>query len=169
MKGLQIKQARLDEFIIKKQNLHNQDLFLNKVIALDVELSEFMNNIESFKHWKINKGKPNILEECCDCLHFILSLANDFNHELSKPYSPPIKQITMQCADIKNVEINQLYACKKRILWKDLVECRNKLALDQILWMLVRELKYCSYEWEDLIKAYDEKYEINIQRQEEGY
>lgn len=169
MRGLQIKQSHLDEFIIEKQNLQNQDLFLEKVISLDVESGEFINNVESFKYWKIQKGKPNIVEECCDCLHFILSLANYFKHELSRPYSPPINIITMQCDGLKHDGINQLYACMKKIIWKDLVELKNPKALDQILWMLVRELKYCGYEWEDLIKAYDEKYEINIKRQEEGY
>lgn len=169
MRGLQIKQAHLDEFIIKKHNLQYQDLYLEKVISLDVESGEFINNVESFKYWKIQKGKPNIVEECCDCLHFILSLANYFKHELSRPFSPPINDAVIDLEGIRHSSINQLYACMKKIIWKDLVELKNPQALDQILWMLVRALKYCGYEWEDLIKAYDEKYEINIKRQEEGY
>lgn len=166
MEELQIKQLKLDEFIIKKHKLEKQDLFGNKVIALDVELSEFMNNIESFKHWKKNKGKPNVLEEGCDCLHFIFSLSNDLNYELNIPFSPNISNHTLNS---KNDCINQLYANAKRILWKDIAECKNSKGLDQILWILVRALKHCDYSWEELIKEYDKKYEINIQRQNEGY
>lgn len=166
IKELQMKQFELDQFIIKKQKLGKQDLFGNKVIALDVELSEFMNNIESFKHWKINKGKPNILEECCDCLHFILSLSNDFNYGLNIPFSPDISNHILES---KSTSINQLYVNAKQILWKDVAEDKNSKSLDQILWILVRSLKYCGYTWEDLIKEYDKKFEVNIQRQNEGY
>lgn len=166
MEKLQGKQSKLDCFILKKHNLNSEDLFLEKVISLDIELGECMNNIETFKYWKTKKGKDKILEEGCDCIHFIFSLANDLNYGLNMPFSPNISNHNLKS---KNTCINQLYASAKRVLWKDVAECRSGKALDQILWILVRALKHCDYTWEELIKEYDKKYEINIQRQNEGY
>lgn len=164
MKGLQLKQLELDKFIIKKHGLEGKNLFENKVIALDVELSEFMNNLETFKHWKINKGKPNALEEACDCLHFILSIANDIIHTLKLPV------VRMTKSELStDIKTNMQYVNIKKKLFMDVLGYEDGKALDIILNRLVKMLRYHGYTWEDLTKEYDRKYEINIQRQNEGY
>ena len=69
-------QRILDERIRENNGIDKEkSLELKKYIALKKEFIEFVNEIESFKFWKKNKGKENIVEEACDTLHFILSLA----------------------------------------------------------------------------------------------
>lgn len=165
MKILQQKQLDLDTFIIENNNLKGEDLFMNKVIALDVEVAEFMNNIESFKHWKKNKGKDNIIEEGIDCLHFILSLANDLNHKL-KVDIPQVKDfekgyIERQC--------NCEYTYIKGLIWLTLFVNRDAKALDLILESLLKILAFNKIHYVTFKNAYDTKYQINIDRQNEGY
>lgn len=165
MKILQQKQLDLDTFIVGNHNLKGEDLFLEKVIALDVEVAEFMNNIESFKYWKTKKGKDNIIEEGIDCLHFILSLANDFRHNL-KVDIPQVKDfenryIERQC----NLE----YSYMKRLIWIKLSINRNPNTLDEILESLLQILALNKIHYVTFKNAYDAKYQINIDRQNEGY
>lgn len=90
IKKLQDAQAKLDEFIRKKNNLadsNTQKSFVRTKIALLVEIGELANELETFKHWKKNKKSvaekgPTELAKACeeliDCLHFYLSWANSF-------------------------------------------------------------------------------------------
>lgn len=170
MKELQKKQLELDKFIYNKQGIPLSDLKLKeKVVALDVELSEFANEIEFFKYWKVNKGKgkDKIIEEACDCLHFILSIANTVKAELN--------YIDMY---IKGETLTDMYLCIKSFLFKDFLYCGyqyNEIdkeaeeVIDIIFNILIKMIKTVGFTYEDLIKEYDRKYEINIQRQKEGY
>ncbi|TCP32170.1 dimeric dUTPase (all-alpha-NTP-PPase superfamily) [Scopulibacillus darangshiensis] len=70
-------QKQLDDRIIQKHGLESQDLLPNLILSLQVEVGEFCNEWQGFKHWKVNpKPKLGLLEECVDCLHFILSIGN---------------------------------------------------------------------------------------------
>ena len=63
------------------------NLSIEKFLALKTELFELANEIESFKYWKKSKNKTNQLEEACDVLHFILSIAIDNDVELAQETS----------------------------------------------------------------------------------
>ena len=56
-----------------------------KLVLLDTEASEFMNELEDHKYYKKNKkqNKSNQLEEFCDCIHAIYSIANMLNINLN--------------------------------------------------------------------------------------
>ena len=57
-------QKGLDEYIRENNGIpSDQDLTKEKYLALKTEFFEFVNEIESFKFWKKNKGKDSILEE----------------------------------------------------------------------------------------------------------
>ena len=76
-------QRGLDEKIRENNNIpKEQNLNLEKFLAIKTEIFELANEIESFKFWKKNKGKSKQLEEACDVLHFALSLAIDNDVEL---------------------------------------------------------------------------------------
>ena len=161
MKELQKKQLELDKFIYESNNITDVgDIFYNKIIALDVELGEFINEVQSFKHWKKNKimDKNKTIEEACDCLHFVLSLANDMEVELK--YMEAMKM---------SRDINLLYRYIKATLWKEIYIEDDEKSLNKILSLLIGIIKELGFTYEDLIKEYDRKYEINIQRQKEGY
>lgn len=164
MKDLHNKQEELDLHIVKSNNLAGRNLFLNKVIACDVELGEFINTEESFKHWKKNKGKEGFLEEACDVFHFLLSLANDHNHTLN--------YVTNTMYDkqrwIKEQLICRQYAKAKKCLWAYYAE-KDAYLLNSVLRNVVIILNAYDYTFEDLIQEYYRKNEINHKRQVEGY
>ena len=64
------------------------NLSIEKFLALKTELFELANEIESFKYWKKNKNKTNQLEEACDVLHFVMSIAIDNDVELVEEKQP---------------------------------------------------------------------------------
>lgn len=161
MKELQKKQLELDKFIYESNNIIDTgDIFYDKITALDVELSEFINEVKSFKYWKKNKimDKNKTIEEACDCLHFILSLANDMEIELKYIEAMKIAK-----------DVNLLYRFIKATLWKDLYLDDESESINKIFSLLIGLIKELGFTYEDLIKEYDRKYEINIQRQKEGY
>ena len=161
MKGLQKKQLELDKFIYESNNIVDTgDIFYDKLTALDVELSEFINEVKSFKYWKKNKimDKNKTIEEACDCLHFMLSLANDMEVELKYIEAMKIAK-----------DVNLLYRFIKATLWKDLYLDDNSESINKIFSLLIGLIKELGFTYKDLTKEYDRKYEINIQRQKEGY
>ena len=161
------KQKSLDADIIEKHNLKAVNLFNNKVIALDVELGECFNEIESFKHWKKNKGKTNVLEEACDALHFILSLANDCKHKLAKPTDCFKSPLNQNWVDYFLID-RKIIAIKKN-LWTKFYVSKDPYILNIILRDLMTILNLLGYSWEDLKEAYYKKNKINFKRQEENY
>lgn len=162
MKELQMKQNRLDKFVCENNNIENPgDLVLNKITALDVEFGELANEIQFFKHWKKNKliDKAKVIEEACDCLHFILSLANDNDVNLQ-----------VMAYGTFTREIDTLYRYIKATLWKDIyLEDKWEEGLKRILMLLVAMIEELDFTYSDLLREYDRKYEINIKRQKEGY
>lgn len=165
LRELQDKQKRLDDFIIKKHDLEGQDLLQNKIIALDVELSEFANEVEFFKYWKENKGKGRELEEACDCLHFILSIANDLNCDLDE-------YVDFNYPCFLNESLNSMYLKIKdllisEVLWSNTYTSESGISM--ILENFISMIKELGFTFDDLVKEYNKKYEINIKRQEEGY
>lgn len=161
MKGLQKKQLELDKFIYESNNITDTgDIYYDKIVALDVELGEFINEVKTFKYWKKNKvmDSNKVIEEACDCLHFILSLANDMEIELK--YIEAMKMAK---------DVNLLYRFIKATLWKDIYLDDESGSMNKVLSLLIGIIKELGFTYEDLIKEYDRKYEINIQRQREGY
>ena len=82
-------QRKLDTRVKKENDIPaDANLNIEKFLALKTELFELANEIESFKYWKKNKNKTNQLEEACDVLHFILSIAIDNRVELVEEKNP---------------------------------------------------------------------------------
>ena len=166
LKDLQDKQLELDKFIYESNSISDiATLYDKKIIALDVELSEFINEVKSFKYWKKNKevDRNKVIEEACDCLHFILSLANDKELTLKR------NNVSKLLKDINDIDF--AYMCIKDVLWRNIcfeIQC-TAINLEAMLELLIYIIKQLDFTYEDLIKEYDRKYEINIQRQREGY
>src|SRR3989337_2540496 len=59
-------QKILDERIIKEKGLEGQDLLPNKILALQVELGELVNERRGFKHWSTDQ-KPRYERKCHAC------------------------------------------------------------------------------------------------------
>lgn len=162
MKELQKKQNKLDVFICESNGIKDVgEIEFEKLTALDVELSELANEIKFFKYWKKDKyiDRSKVIEEACDCFHFILSLAND-------------NEVNMQVMPYGTFtrDIGTLYRYIKATIWKDIYLDDNwECGLKRILMLLVAMIEELDFIYADLIREYNRKYEINIKRQKEGY
>ena len=159
-------QQELDVYIRENNDIpHEQNLNEEKYIALKTELFEMVNEIESFKYWKKNRGKDNVLEEACDMLHFILSLAIDNDADLS-PNTDDIKDL--EDMDLDQYELNELITYVDDII----VGCYfmpNWNGLSMVLTFLSVIISKCGFSVDDLFKAYIEKNKVNMERQANNY
>ena len=102
-----------EAILADKAPMTAEERFNKTLVALSVEIAEVANTVEHFKFWKDDKGKVDevrfwtedeveyydkviqesidfedahkltLIEECSDALHFILSLANQCNENIS--------------------------------------------------------------------------------------
>lgn len=163
IKEIRELQNELDTRIRKNNDIdQNTDLNLEKYIALKTELFEFVNEVESFKYWKKNKGKKHILEEACDTLHFIMSLAIDNNVEIE------LKEDVLKDFDVNKYDMNDLIGLTDAMMsdcyieqdWKD---------LEIVLMFLCVMLNKCGFDANDLYNSYISKNKVNHERQDNNY
>lgn len=141
----------------------DKDLTLEKFLALKTELYEFINELESFKYWKKNKGKDHILEEACDTLHFILSLAIDKEVDMNIE-EKEIKEL----GEVDKIETNELLAMSDFLISDCMID-NDWIALKPVLTIMLIVLKRVGFDKEDLYNAYIEKNKVNHQRQDNNY
>lgn len=156
-------QRDLDVIIRENNGIDDEtDLNEEKYLALKCELFEFANEIESFKFWKKNKGKDHILEEACDMLHFIFSLAIDNDVK--------IEQIE---EDVKDLDLNKYHTNEVIVLLDDMISRCYLIGewffLNTVLTFLAILLAKYEFTVDDLYNAYMEKNKVNIQRQADNY
>ena len=154
-------QTKLDERIKKEKGLENVDLSLEKHIATKTELFEFINEIEEFKWWKEHKGKPGIVKEACDTLHFVTSLAIDNGIEILSPDTP-------DNYNKDNYDLNGLCVTLDFMLNDMFIE-RNYAGLSHFVTLMCIVLDLCGFNANDLYNAYIEKNKENHERQDNKY
>lgn len=167
-------QEQLDKHIVEKKHITEQTTE-KKIIALIVELGECANEDRFFKYWS-NKGpspKEVILEEFADCLHFVLSIGNDIDH------------------DKKLGELNYMMPCKGEIaskkkdcIFTEIIISIGKLQVNlryvenkiqtyiAYLDLLAGVLEFgysLGFSQSEIAEAYIKKNKTNHKRQEEGY
>ncbi len=155
-----IKQRELDNFIKENADIKSeQQYWEDRIIALNVELSEFANEIRFFKFWskKPASEKEIVIDELVDCLHFAFSLGNTLEND----------QWLFAMDDMKR-PINYIYF--------DIVKKLNELVTNKdinlfrsLLFNISEMAWYLGYSMEDIVDAYNKKNEVNYKRQEEGY
>lgn len=153
------KQEKLDQYIIENHQLHDQDLFEEKMLALLVELGELANETRCFKFWSEKKASERsiILEEYVDNIHFLLSLG------LTKQYE--FAQIEDETSHLTETEqFNDVF--KKALNFYTEQTKETYITLFQSYIQLGALLGFTVT---DIIKAYDEKNEVNYERQDQGY
>lgn len=74
-------QKNSDAKMLEQNNLTNQNLSSQKILALQVKFGELANKTQCFNYWETKTPckKNTILEEYLNCLHFILSIGVDNN------------------------------------------------------------------------------------------
>ncbi|EGL83223.1 dUTPase [Caldalkalibacillus thermarum TA2.A1] len=153
-------QRALDEKIIAKHGLYQQNLIPKKILALQVELGELANESRCFKFWSVKPPSPRevILEEYVDALHFVLSIG------LEKGYDQVVR-VQKRQTEVPEVEaFRQVFDCITRF-----AETEDSQAY-QALFQSVLDLgNRLGFSWEEIEQAYKKKNEVNHLRQEQGY
>lgn len=151
-------QAQLDSFIQQNQHI-DRDVFLEKGLALTIELAELANETRCFKYWS-TKGPSErgiILEEFVDSIHFLLSLGNEKGYRLN------------EWPKFNNNE--NLTSCfiqtQKAIL--TFIETPSEENY-RIVWQYYGAIaQHLGFSLEDITSAYIAKNEKNYERQRNGY
>lgn len=139
----------------------DENLSIEKFLALKTELFELANEIESFKFWKKNKNKTNQLEEACDMLHFVISIAIDNDIELAQETQP-------EEYNPDNYDMNDLIGMMDCMISDMFIE-KNWEDINALLLVLGIVVNKCGYDIEDLYKCYKDKNKTNHKRQDEKY
>lgn len=168
LSNLFAKQAELDAYIIKTKGLEGVYLLPNTILALQVELGECANEWRGFKHWSEDKQPrtEKLLVEYVDCLHFILSIglkihANEWDLEAGGFTAfIPYDDVTEHFTDMFG------YIYGLRNIRNSEYEYENYKSTLELFIGLGEML---GFTWEQIEAAYNAKWEINKQRQENGY
>lgn len=152
-------QKSLDAFIQNEKEI-SYDVFLEKGLALLVELAELANETRCFKFWseKSPSEKPIILEEYVDSIHFLLSLGIERNlHELENwPMNHPDEPLTKLFL-LTQSSINQFLQFPTMANYEDVWSWYGAIATN------------LGFTYKEVVHAYTEKNEKNYERQRSGY
>jgi dimeric dUTPase (all-alpha-NTP-PPase superfamily) len=154
---MSIMQAKLDEMILQNHGIKKEaDLSEYKVLDLIDELAELMNKTRCHKYWtkKPPNSREDLLEEYVDGLHFTLSIGNDIEAPTVHHLIEKRKSLVEQFRTLFIV-VNEIYTPIGFTLFLAYFKGLGKLL---------------GFDWQkDVVPAYYKKYEINIERQKEGY
>ncbi len=150
-------QKKLDKAMVKAHGISQKEVSNKKVLALLVEISEFANELSTFKYWKKNKNwnHENILLEYADCMHFFTS----FYVQLK--INKDIKPIIMD-------DVNEMFLelFKKVSLLKDNI---NEKSLDDAFAIYLGIAQKIGLNWEEVERYYIKKNKINFERIQNNY
>jgi dimeric dUTPase (all-alpha-NTP-PPase superfamily) len=152
-------QAELDDYVSKNLgiNIHEQEYVDKRVFALKVELAELANEVAFFKYWKQSHivDRQATIEEWADVCHFFLSVGN------SRNYTTFVKELNYSQWHKVPMEYLFQYIMKSGIdssgQWKSNFEQLFQIGIQ------------LGFSLEELEKAYYEKREKNIARQQNNY
>lgn len=153
-------QRKLDAFIENNRDI-NSDVFIEKGLALTVELAELANETRCFKYWssKGSSEKSILLEEFVDSIHFLLSLGNEKGISIDEwPEIEIYKEVNLTNLFLKTQQSILTYIQHPEV---------DKY---NIVWQNYSVLAYnLGFTLEDILVAYKLKNEKNYERQRTGY
>lgn len=153
-------QAGLDQHIETKHGLQSENVVDRKILALLVELGELANETRCFKFWSLKgpSDRETILTEYVDGIHFILSLANEYDFKLSVP-----EKFLADHHDITGQFL---------LLYQGISKFQNERTNELFQTLFAEYLtlgKMLGFSAKDVEKAYVSKNEVNYERQKQGY
>ena len=152
-------QYELNDRILKKHNLVEEELLNDRFLAFFVELGELANETRCFKYWSL-KGpseKEVIMEEFSDGIHFLLTIGLTLDRPHLEFYQQESDQsLTELFLSIYN-DANIVRSLGSKFVY---VRMFNTF-------MLIA--KALDFNEEDVYNSYMRKNKINHQRQDDGY
>lgn len=167
MLRFQILQNNVEKLYKNREKDTFEKILECKLILLHTEVSEFMNELEDHKYYKLNKkqNKRKQLEEFCDCLHATYSIANMLNVNIDINYSDvvPAENILKKYRNLK-ASISR-FSIKRALNSK--IYCENYLKL--IFNKLYSIAKSKGFTDEDIVLSYVAVYTKNMIRANSDY
>jgi len=158
LNDLKQKQEKLDRHIWRKHNTNRNKTRKNRTKALFIEWIELYNETKDHKYWSESiPVRKKLLEEYVDCIHFCLSLAYDYELDLSykiKNYKP--RTLEEHYDILLEQHYNAMFNPTKTT-YKNFIKHIVNLGI------------FFNFTEEEVINAYNEKHEINYVRQEQNY
>lgn len=152
-------QKSLDTYIQIEKKINN-DVFLEKGLALLIELAELANETRCFKFWS-EKGpsdKEIILEEYVDSIHFLLSLGIEMNHDQLEKWPPNHMDESLTLLFLHTQSsINHFLLEPTLDNYKDVWSWYGAIASN------------LGFSHKEVVQAYLEKNKKNYERQRSGY
>lgn len=153
-------QRALDRYIQQQREVES-DVFMEKALALLVELAELANETRCFKFWsqKGPSAQAVILEEYVDSIHFMLSLGLEKGFEEQLIDWPVIESTSSLTALFIDTHAS-------------IIDFINEPSFAQYrqIWGYYGALaKALGFTNEDIMQAYVQKNEENYLRQQTGY
>ncbi|MFY3790456.1 dUTP diphosphatase [Ureibacillus sp. MALMAid1270] len=151
-------QKELDAFIENSRDIH-RDVFIEKGLALTIELAELANETRCFKYWS-SKGPSErevLLEEFVDSIHFLLSLGNEKGYKIDR--WPDVQQ---------EVDLTKWFLKTQEVILSFI----HNPEVDKYsqVWQYYSVLAYnLGFTFEDILAGYITKNEKNYERQRTGY
>lgn len=151
-------QKALDKTISLHHKVKSEEIIEKRILALIVEVSEFANELASFKYWKKQKNinREHIIEEFIDGIHFFVSLSlqlNSNNIIHAKIISDDLnKQLLNVFSTITDLTINF-----------------NKEKLETSFSLYLGVAKLCDISNQDIETYYISKNKINYERIANNY
>ncbi|PEY32696.1 dUTPase [Bacillus cereus] len=141
----------------------------DKVYALKVEIHEAWNDTRGFKRWSTRYKviKASFLEEMIDSLHFVLSIAIEYKLEKD------MKEFFITPSGFANVNKMFFFMDKYASHILNKVVCHDvrgiKKDLLAVLDVWFKIVRHEGYTFDDVVRAYKEKNEENLNRLAVGY
>ncbi|QGS52173.1 dUTP diphosphatase [Spiroplasma tabanidicola] len=154
------KQKELDKYIETKWNItNNEEILSKKIVALYVEICEFINEQRAFKFWSNKKPseKNILLEEYIDGIHFIVSIG----------YLTGFKPEDYNFAFQNNTIIDAYLNCLQKV--GEFNKNRNVQFFTNMLDAFFSIAKILDFSEKEIIEAYIEKNKVNFERQDNNY
>lgn len=150
-------QKTLDDAILDKHSLRVEDTIMDRKLALLVELGEFANETRCFKYWSLkdSSAKDVLLEEYVDGIHFIVSLANQFDIDLGS-------DVAQEDLTLSELLLNAYQAIS-------LINVSNHENFTDLLKWYYAIATKLEFSQADIIDAYMRKNQVNFDRQESDY
>lgn len=161
IQSLLMKQKELNDYIIKTRGLtfNEGELLKNMILACHDEISEVAEN-------------PQDSSEYIDVLHFILSIMIELGYSGYDEFPPqlyPSKKLAHIELRELLLEVTRLSKCFKH--WSDKKPSVGEITNIRELLLDCIDIIYteCKYLQVDMYEEYEKKYQINIERQKNGY
>lgn len=154
-------QHELDSYIKREHELHGEDLFEKKVLALLVEIGELANETRCFKFWskKPPASHDAILEEFVDGVHFILSLGLELGFS-----DRDIDLVSQEANEDQDRSFLKIFR-----LVNDFRQSKDAADFEELFRQYIILGQSLGFTLDDVQDAYKKKNEVNFKRQQDGY